>query len=81
MPQRLSGAPSVSGCKQVRRAVAQGCAVLVYLACDADPGLTKPLRALCESKGVAVCESLTMRALGRQVGIAVGTAAAAMLAR
>ena len=62
--------------KQTRRAVSQGSAKRVYLACDADPALTEPLLALCREKGVSADCSLTMQQLGRACGIEVGAAAA-----
>lgn len=46
--EELSAKEKVSGLKQTRRAIAAGRAARVYLACDADPRLTEPLRALCE---------------------------------
>lgn len=78
MLQRLAASGTVTGCKQVRRAVTEGRAGLVYLASDADPALTEPLRALCREHGVAVYDGAAMRALGRAAGIAVGAAAAAV---
>ena len=53
----------------------------VYLACDADPWLTEPLRLLCREQNVAVEEGHTLQELGRAAGIAVGTAAVALLAK
>ena len=69
----------VVGLKQTRRAVAAGTAATVYLAKDADPKLTEPLYAMCRLAGVeALCE-YTMAELGKCCGIAVGTAACAVL--
>ena len=47
MPGELTAKGKVVGLKQTRRALVQGAAAHVYLACDADPRLTDPLRALC----------------------------------
>ncbi len=70
----------VVGVKQSRRAVREGRAVRVYLAKDADPAVTEPVRAECEAAGVPVETGKTMAQLGRESGIAVGAAAAADLA-
>ena len=80
MLEGLATKDKVTGLKQTRRAVSAGRARLVYLACDADPWLTEPLRTLCAQLDVAVEEGHTMEALGRAAGISVGTAAAALLA-
>lgn len=74
----LTGA-KVVGVKQTRRALAQCRAARVYLGCDADPRLTEPLRALCQLAHVPVMEDMTMAQLGKACGIAVGTAACAVL--
>jgi len=68
----------VVGLKQTSRAVAQGKAKEVYLACDADPRLTEPLRAACGEK-IILHLDMTMAQLGKAAGIAVGTAACAQL--
>lgn len=81
MLEGLATKDKVTGLKQTRRAVSAGRASLVYLACDADPWLTEPLRALCAQLNVTVEEGHTMQALGRAAGISVGTAAAALLAK
>ena len=47
MPGELTAKGKVVGVKQTRRALVQGAAAHVYLACDADPRLTDPLSALC----------------------------------
>ena len=69
----------VVGIKQTRRAIAEGNATAVYLANDADPKLTEPLRAMCLLSGIAVENENTMSELGKRCGIAVGTAACAVL--
>ena len=46
MPGELASRDRVVGLKQTRRAVMQGAARAVYLASDADPRLTEPLREL-----------------------------------
>lgn len=52
MPGELTAKGKVVGLKQTRRALVQGAAAHVYLACDADPRLTDPLRALCAEKAI-----------------------------
>ena len=48
---------------------------------DADPLLTEPLVQLCREAGVCITEVRTMKELGRACAIAVGTAAAAIVAK
>ena len=81
MLEGLAANEKVTGLKQTRRAVAAGRVVRVYLACDADPWLTEPLRLLCREQNVTVEEGHTMQELGRAAGISVGTAAVALLAK
>ena len=52
MPGELTAKGKVVGLKQTRRALVQGAAAHVYLACDADPRLTDPLRALCAENAI-----------------------------
>lgn len=80
MPEALATKQKVTGLKQTRRAILAGQARRVYLACDADPALTEPVRALCRERDIPVTEGCTLRQLGRAAGIDVGTAAAALLA-
>ena len=77
--ERLSGSEKVVGLKQVRRAVTEGRVNLVFLACDADPRLTESLEELCSEHGVTTVWDYTMAQLGKACGIAVGTAAAAVV--
>ena len=49
MLQRLAASGTVTGCKQVRRAVTEGRAGLVYLASDADPALTDGMLSIQDS--------------------------------
>ena len=77
--EALAGKEKVVGLKQVRRAVAAGRVRKVFLACDADPRLTDPLRALCAEKAIPCDSSMTLRQLGTACGIAVPAAAVAVL--
>lgn len=81
MLEELSSKDKVVGLKQVQRAVSAGRAGRVFLACDADPRLTRPLEGRCRERGVPVSGAHTMAQLGRACGIDVGTAAAALLAK
>ena len=80
MLTELTAKDKVVGLKQTRRALAAGQAARVFLARDADPHITEPLEAICGLAGVPVEESYTMSELGSACGIAVGTAACAILA-
>ena len=66
MVSELSSVNKVVGAKQVRRALNDGRACKVFLACDADPALTEPLLALCrETLRIPMsshCESLNAAA-------------------
>ena len=79
MLNELVNADKVVGVKQVRRALAKGQVKRLYLARDADPQLTQPLERQGREQGVEVAWVLTMRALGRACGIAVGSAVAAVI--
>ena len=78
---KLQTANKVVGVKQTRKAIAQGRAVQVFLASDADPALTQPLKQLCRQNAVPVDESAQMRALGAACGIARDCAACAVTAQ
>ncbi|HAX30569.1 MAG TPA: hypothetical protein DCX96_04740 [Oscillibacter sp.] len=79
VPGELASRDRVVGLKQTRRAVMQGAARAVYLASDADPRLTEPLRELCRAQDVPCDGSMTLQQLGRACGIAVPAAAVAVL--
>lgn len=70
----------VVGARQLRKALASGRAVCVFLAKDADPALTEPIAALCRQKQVRCVWVAAMAELGRACGIDVGAAAAAVVA-
>ena len=69
----------VVGVKQSRKAIREGRARRVYLAGDADPAITEPVRAECAAAGIPVEREQTMAQLGRACGIAVGASVAAEL--
>lgn len=62
MLEELSSKDKVVGLKQVQRAVSAGRAGRVFLACDADPRLTRPLEGRCRERGVPVSGAHTMPA-------------------
>ena len=79
MLSELKNNPKVVGAKQVRRSLKEGGALRVFIAGDADPQLTDPIRAMCRERGVPVERVERMKDLGSACGIAVGSAVAALL--
>jgi large subunit ribosomal protein L7A len=77
--KELRSREKVIGVKQSRRAIREGRARQVFLACDADPALTGPLLAQCREKTVPVESGCTMRELGQAAGIQVGAAVVVLL--
>lgn len=75
----LKTGPKVVGAKQTRRALHDGRAVRVYLAENADPAVTGPIRALCDQRQIPTAVVPSMRELGEACGIAVGSAVAALV--
>ena len=67
----------VVGAKQLRKALQNGQARLVYLAQDADPAITAPLELRCKTEHIPYVWIPTMWELGSACGIEVGAAAAA----
>ena len=79
-PQTRKGSEKmVVGAKQLRKALNKGTAKQVFLAKNADPALTEPLEALCLQYHVSYAWVPSMAELGRQCGIEVGAAAAAVV--
>ena len=81
MSRELTAVKKVVGRKQTRRAVSDGNAGKVYLACDADPWLTQPVLESCRDAQIPCDTQYSMKHLGKACGIEVGTAAAAILAK
>ena len=79
MLEELRQGPRVAGVKQTRRAIQDGKVRRVFLARDADPRVTDPIADLCREKDVPVEREAGMKELGSACGIAVGSAAAALL--
>ena len=80
MISELASQDKVIGVKQSRKAIREGRAREVYLACDADPAITEPIVMMCEENSVPYTWVATMADLGRACGIEVGAAAAATVA-
>ena len=81
MLEELTAKEKVVGLKQTRRAVLEGNAEKVFVACDAESRLSAPLLALCESTGIEAESCWSKKQLGCACGIDVSTAAAAILAK
>ena len=73
----LSRRKAVVGAKQLRKALTSGTVHRVYLARNADPAITEPLEAMCQSNHVDYAWVRSMTDLGHACGIEVGAAAAA----
>lgn len=79
MLQELKTANKVVGIKQLRRALREGTARRIFLADNADPCLTDPIRTEADALGVPVVTVPTMEELGKACAIPVKAAAAAIL--
>lgn len=75
----IENSKKVIGAKQVKKAVLKGVASKVYLADNAEPHITNPLREICRQHGVEVFSVDTMEMLGDACGIEVGSAAMALI--
>ena len=75
--EELANRKVVVGAKQLRKALKNGNARRVYLACNADPAVTEPIAALCQQNNVDLAGVRSMTDLGHACGIEVGAAAAA----
>ena len=76
---RIDGCKTVVGSKQLRKALKAGRASYVYLAENADPAITEPIEEMCRELHIQITWVRTMAELGRECGIEVGAAAAAVL--
>ncbi len=79
MLTRLKSDLKAVGAKQSRRAISSGNALCVFLAQNADPHITDPIRAICQQDAIPVQDVPTMRELGDACGISVGAAVAVLL--
>ena len=77
LTEELTNRKFVVGAKQLKKALKNGAAKKVFLACNADPAITEPIAALCQLNRVDFAWVRSMTDLGRACGIEVGAAAAA----
>ena len=75
----LTGNRTLVGSKQLRKALKAGTVLSVYLARNADPGVTKPIADLCQAADIQPIWVSSMKELGKACGIDVGAAAAAVV--
>ena len=66
----------IVGVRQTRKTLQKGEAVEVYIALDADPDITDPIRGICNEDGIRVVEFNTMAELGKHCGIEIGASVA-----
>ena len=66
----------IVGVRQTRKILQRGEAEEVFIALDADPGITGPIRLNCEDSGIPVNEVPTMSELGRLCSIEIGASVA-----
>ena len=79
MITELASKEKVIGVKQSRKAIRDGRAKRVFLACDADPTITDPVAENCQALGIPVDDAYTMAQLGHACRITVGAAVVAVL--
>ena len=79
MDINLAKLDKVVGVKQSHKAIAEGRAKQVLVACDADPSVTAPILSLCRETNVKCEVSDTMKALGKACGIEVGASVVTLL--
>ena len=77
--RELASDHKVIGVKQSRKAIREGRARCVFLACDADPVITEPIADSCAEQGIPVIEEHSMAQLGQACHITVGAAVVALL--
>ena len=79
MITELDSQEKVIGVKQSRKAIREGRACQVYVACDADPAITDPVADGCASAGIPVERAYTMAPLGKACRITAGASVVAVL--
>ena len=79
MLDELKTQRKVVGIKQLRKSLKDGQVRMAYVAENADPRLTDPLKEECQRLGVELIVVPTMTELGHACGISVGAAAAGLL--
>ena len=81
MLEELVSKEKVIGVKQSRKAIRDGRAFKVFLACDADPAITAPLAEACAAQTIPTEGTFGMAQLGRACGITVGASVVTLLYR
>ena len=79
MITELASQDKVIGVKQSRKAIRDGRARRVFVACDADPAITDPVADGCVSAGIPVETEYTMAQLGKACRITVGASVVVVL--
>ena len=79
MITELASQDKVIGVKQSRKAIRDGRARRVFVACDADPAITDPVADGCISAGIPVETEYTMAQLGKACRITVGASVVVVL--
>ena len=79
MITELASQEKVIGVKQSRKAIRDGRAKRVYVACDADPAITDPVAESCAAAGIPLEDGHTMAQLGHACRITVGASVVAVL--
>lgn len=79
MITELASQEKVIGVKQSQRAIREGRARWVFVACDADPVITSPVTRSCAEAGIPMHTGYTMAQLGQACRIAVGASVVALL--
>lgn len=79
MITELASQEKVIGVKQSRKAIREGRAKRVYVACDADPAITDPVAESCAAAGIPLEDGHTMVQLGQACRITVGASVVAVL--
>jgi len=75
----LAASSKVVGVKQSRKAIRDGRAASVFLARDADPAITEPLRSACQEQGIPVDGENSMAQLGHACRLSVGASVVVLL--
>jgi len=68
-----------AGLNKAVKLIESGKAGKVYLATDADCGISSRINSLCAARGVEVVSRYDRRSLGKHCGISVGCAVAVVL--
>ena len=79
MITELASQEKVIGVKQSRKAIREGRAKRVFLACDADPAIVDPIAESCCAAGIPVEEGYTLAQLGHACRITVGASVVVIL--